>query len=180
MRNPFWQTVTDWQQEEDVIRERRYGVIETSAGQLVAIHFHPLPKLLAWPEVLPVGPTYHARGQADRCLLYFNQPLNCPKYLALKYVVSTQGTQYATFRAALTALDRIAEIKRSDAILCDAFNKRLSDRFLRRLGWEPHKPQRWHRNYIKRFYGEYPQVSLPPAISKIPNTQALAMHGQSP
>ncbi len=66
MSHPFWQTVTDWQQGAEIIRRRRYGVIETSAANLVALHFHPLPKLLAWPEVLPVGPTYHARGEADR------------------------------------------------------------------------------------------------------------------
>ena len=29
-----------------------------------------------------------------------------------------------------------------------------------RLGWEPHKPQRWHRNYIRRFYGTYPTVAV--------------------
>ena len=161
MSNRLWQTVTDWQAGLESIRRRRYGVIETSAGQLVAIHLRPWPKLLAWPEVLPVGAAYHASGQADRCLLYYNQPRRCPNYLALKYVVSTSGTPYATFRAALTVLDCIAEIKRTDAILCDAFNRRLSDRFLRRLGWQPHKPDRWHRNYIKRFYGEYTPANFP-------------------
>jgi len=158
--NRFWQTVTNWHDGSETIRRRHYGVIETAAGKLVAIHLRPWPKLLAWPEVLPVGPTYHARGQADRCLLYYNQPLSCPNYLALKYIVSTFGTPYATSCAALTTLDAIAELKRSDAILCDAFNQRLSDRLLRRYGWEPHKPQRWHRNYIRRFYGEYPQTEL--------------------
>ena len=165
----LWQTVTNWPQDREVVRRRRYGVIETSAGQLTAIHFRPWPKLIAWPEILPVGPTYHARGQADRCLLYYNQPLSCPNYLALKYVVSTHGSSYATFRAALATLDAVAELKRSDAILCDAFNGRLSDRFLRRLGWEPHKPQRWHRNYIKRFYGEYPPVPHAVSLQELPS-----------
>ncbi len=158
MRERLWQTITDWEAEQDTIRRRRYGVIETAAGRLVAIHFRPWPKLLAWPEILPVGPEYHARGQADRCLLYYNQPRSCSNFLALKYVVTTAGTPYKTFIAALTVLDSVAELKRSDAILCDAFNRRLSDRLLKRYGWEPHKPQRWHRNYIKRFYGEYSNV----------------------
>lgn len=156
MSNPLWQTVTDWDRDSEILRSRRYGVIETAAGQLVAIHLRPWPKLLAWPEILPVGPAYHAKGQADRCLLYYNQPINHPNFLALKYVVSTSGTPYATFRAALTTLDALAALKGTDALLCDAFNQRLSDRFLKRRGWEPHKPQRWHRNFIKRFYGEYP------------------------
>jgi hypothetical protein len=79
-----------------------------------------------------------------------------PNFLALKYIVSTDGTSNRTFRAALVALDAIAEIKGTDAIVCDAANMRISDRLLARLGWEPHKPQRWHRNFIRRFYGEYP------------------------
>ncbi|MEM8943637.1 MAG: hypothetical protein AAGD11_00525 [Planctomycetota bacterium] len=176
MHELFGQTVTDWQQDREVVRRRRYGVIETSAGRLVAIHFRLWPKLIAWPEVLPLGPTYHARGRSDRCLLYFNQPLSCPNFLALKYVVSTAGTPYATFRAALTTLDAVAELKRSDAILCDAFNQRLSDRFLRRLGWEPHKPQRWHRNYIKRFYGSYPSTSLA-GFSRLDESASVPVSG---
>ena len=111
-----------------------------------------------------MGSRYHASGAADRCLLYFNQPRRMPNFLALKYVVSTAGTSYRTFRAALTALDAIAEIKQIDAIVCDAANMRLSDRLMARLGWEPHKPQRWHRNYIRRFYGEYyPLLAKPQA-----------------
>jgi len=160
MSNPFWQTVTDWERDRQVIFQRRYGVIETAAGRLLAIHLRTWPKLLAWPEVLPVGRAYHARGEADRCLLYYNQPRSCSNFLALKYIVSTAGTPYKTFRAALATLDAIAAVKRSDAIVCDAFNRRLSDRLLRRHGWEPHKPQRWHRNFIKRFYGEYPARKL--------------------
>ena len=149
-------TIDNWHADRDLLRQRRYGVIETSAGQFVAIHLRPWPKLLAWPEIWPVGPAYHARGQADRCLLYYNQPRSCPNYLALKYLVSNQATSYATVRAAVTTLDAIAELKRTDAILCDAFNSRLSDRMMDRQGWQSHKPQRWHRNYIKRFYGSYP------------------------
>ena len=59
----------------------------------------------------------------------------------------------------LTVLDEVAAIKGIDAIVCDAGNIRLSDRLMARLGWEPHKPQRWHRNYIRRFYGQYPAVA---------------------
>jgi hypothetical protein len=80
--------------------------------------------------------------------------------LALKYIVSTHGTSYQTFRAALVVLDWVAELKQIDAIVCDAANIRLSDRLMARLGWEPHKPQRWHRNYIRRFYGTYPENRL--------------------
>jgi hypothetical protein len=149
-------TIDDWERQRDLLVRRRYGVIEAAGGQLVAVHLRPWPKLVSWPEIWPAGPAYHARGKLDRCLLYYNQPRRFSNFLALKYIVSTMGTTLATARAAVTALDRLAELKRTDALLCDAANARISDRLLRRWGWAPHKPQRWRRNYIKRFYGVYP------------------------
>jgi hypothetical protein len=155
------ETVVDFDVSRERIRVRRYGVVEIVGGELAAVHLRPWPKLLALPEILPLGTRYHASGDADHCLLYYNQPWRMPNYLALKYMVSTLGTSYATFRAALTVLDAIAALKQSDAILCDAANVRITDRLLARFGWEPHKPQRWHRNFIRRFYGNYPTVRLP-------------------
>ena len=155
------QTVTDFEAGSAAIGARRYGVIETRDGQFAGVHLRPWPKLVAWPELWPlVGPRYHARGDADRCLLYYNQPRRMPQFLALKYIVSTNGTSYRTSRAALVVLDAIAQLKQADAIVCDAANYRLSDRLMQRLGWEPHKPQRWHRNFIRRFYGSYPAAAV--------------------
>ena len=116
---------------------------------------------MSMPEIWPVGPRYHARGRPDRCLLYYNQPWRLPNFLALRYIVSTEGTRFTTFRAALTVLDAIAQLKQTDAIVCDASSARLSDRVMARFGWVPHKPQRWHRNYIRRFYGIYPPLIVP-------------------
>jgi hypothetical protein len=152
-------TVFDLEAGRDALCGRRHGVIETVRGELHAIHLRVWPKLVSLPELWPQGSRYHARGEADRCLLYFNQPWRAPNFLALKYIVSTEGTSYRTFRAALTILDAIAVIKRTDAIVCDAINMRLSDRLLSRFGWEPLQPRRWHRNYIRRFYGVYPTVT---------------------
>jgi hypothetical protein len=74
-------------------------------------------------------------------------------------------TTGATFRAAIATLDAVAAEKSIDALVCDALNHRLTDRMLARQGWEKHKPQRWHRNFIKRFYGEYPAIKLPVSAS---------------
>ncbi len=126
---------------------------------MVAVHLRPWPKLIAWPEIWPAGAAYHAAGEPDRCLAYYNQPRRFSNFLALKYLASTSGASFATIRAALAALDALAELKQTDALLCDAANPRLSDPLMRRFGWEPHKPQRWHRNYIKRFYGQYPRLA---------------------
>jgi hypothetical protein len=152
-------TITDRDADREKLLRGRYGVIETAAGELVAVHLRPWPKLLSWPEVWPVGDDYHARGDSDRCFLYFNQPRRFSNFIALKYIVSTHGASYASFRAALETLDRLAELKGIDALLCDAANTRISDRLLRRFGWAPHKPQRWRRNFVKRFYGVYPTAS---------------------
>jgi len=155
----------DWQAAADPLRDARYGVIETSEGQLRAIHFRPWPKLISWPEFWPAGKGYHMPGPPDRCLLYYNQPRAHSNFLALKYVVSSRRTSYRTVRAAGEVLDAIAELKSTDAILCDAGNSRLSDRMMQRLGWQSHKPQRWHRNYIKRFYGSFPKVRIPVEVA---------------
>lgn len=153
------QRVTDWDADGDALRVRRYGVIETAGGRLVAVHLRPWAKLFSWREFWPAGDDYHPRGAADRCRLFYNQPLGHGAFLALKYVETTAGTSYATFLAALRTLDAIAAIKQTDAIVCDVQNRRISDRLLARLGWAPHKPSRWHRNYIKRFYGDYPAAA---------------------
>jgi hypothetical protein len=153
------ETLNDFDSGREQLGARHYGVIETVGGQLRAVHLRPWPKLVSLPELWPQDWRYHAGGQSDRCLLFYNQPRRMPNFMALKYIVSTAGTSYATIRAALKTLDAIAELKRIDAIVCDAGNMRLSDRLMARFGWEPHKPQRWHRNFIRRFYGHYPAAS---------------------
>lgn len=158
---PYCKRVTDFQADREAIAAWRYGVIETRGGELWSITLRAWPKLLSWREIWPVGLRYHATGEGDRCLLYYNQPRSMPNFMALKYIVSTHKTSFATFRAALTVLDAVAEVKRTDAVVCDAANLRLSDRVMNRLGWQAHKPQRWHRNFIRRFYGTYPSVAFP-------------------
>ena len=66
-----------------------------------------------------------------------------------------QGCRRPTAQS-VTVLDQIAEIKHSDALLCEAFNQRISDRFLARMGWERHMESSSKRHFIKRFYGKYP------------------------
>ena len=138
------------------MRRGRYGVIDVRDGRLAAIHLRPWPKLVSALEVEWLGRRWHEATPGDRCLLYYNQPRRHPNFLALKYIVSHRDCTLATFNRALLALDEVARVKRSDAILCDAWNLRISDRLFARWGWEPHKPGRWHRHFIKRFYGEYP------------------------
>ena len=145
--------------DEALIRSRRYGVVEIVDGRFEAIHFRPWPKFASLLDVMWLGPRYHGRTPGDRCLAYYNQPWRFPNFLALPYVLSTRQCTLSSLHCGLKVLNEIARIKQSDAILCDASNWRISDRLLARWGWQPHTKSRWHRNYIKRFYGTYPSAS---------------------
>jgi hypothetical protein len=157
--------------DREALRGGRYGVIDVREGRLAAIRVRPWPKIISALEVEWFGHRRHEQSPGNRCLLYYNQPRRHANYLALKYIVSHRDCTLATFHRALEVLDEVARVKRSDALLCDVWNLRISDRLLARWGWEPHKPQRWHRHFIKRFYGTYPNA-LPDACA----TSVVAEH----
>lgn len=146
------------------LRARRYGVIEIASGQLIGIHLRPYPRIATALDVVWLGPRRRSRKSGDRVWLYYNQPWRHPRYLAVTYAESTRDCRHATLAAALAVLDEVARIKGVDALLCDAWNPRLSERLLARYGWTPHLDSRWHRNFIKRFYGQYPEHPELPRI----------------
>jgi hypothetical protein len=144
----FWQTAHDLVDDVDLLRSRRYGMIEVVGGRLARVVLRPWPKLVTFREHWPAA--------GDRCRLYYNQPRQMPNFLALKYIVSSRDGSYASVRRALVVLDEIARIKGTDAIVCEARNLRLSERLLARFGWQRHCLHDERRHYIKRFYGSYP------------------------
>ena len=154
---PFFDKITNLTTGAETLRRRRYGVIEVVDGQFRSVLLRPWPKILVGPEVLWVGNWLHQRRRGDRLLLYYNQPLRFPNFLALAYALSSRETSVRTIRVGLEVLDEVARLKHSDALLCDVGNWRISSRFMQRWGWEPHCPAAWwHRHFIKRFYGVYP------------------------
>jgi hypothetical protein len=155
----FFETVTDLAAGAETLTRRRYGIIEMAEGRFRGVRLRPFPKIVSAPGILLFGNAYHRYFHGDRLWLYYNQPLRFPNFLTLKYVVSGRETSLASLVRALDVLDEIARLKRSDALLCDVGNWRIGTKLLARWGWTPHCPSRWHRHYIKRFYGEYP----PPA-----------------
>lgn len=153
----WWlESITDLQADADLIRQRRYGVIDCRQGRLAAIHLRPFPKLVSAWEVWTVGQWSHRLRPGDRCLVYYNQPRRFPNFLVVIYLLSFRDTSVATVRRGLTVLDEVARLKRSDALLCNVASWRISDRVMLRCGWEPHCPSRWSRHFIKRFYGKWP------------------------
>lgn len=167
---PLFETVTDLAAQADVVRRRRYGVIEMAEGRFRQLRLRPFAKFYTPFDFFLRGESYHRSRSGDRCLLYYNQPRQFSNFLALKYIVSTRDATLATVSGALDVLDQIAEIKRADALLCEVANFRISERILVRWGWVPHAPSRWRRNFIKRFYGIYP-----PRRSEAPRVASRAV-----
>ena len=155
LMGPWFETVADLISGADALRHRSYGVIECREGRLSQVRLRPFPKIASVPGIFLFGNWFHRLWPGDRFWLYYNQPLRFPRFLVLRYVVSTRATTFATCLRSLEVLDEVARLKRSDAILCDVANWRISDRLMARWGWEPHCPSSWHRHFIKRFYGEY-------------------------
>src|SRR4051812_1950475 len=100
--------LTDLESQADTLRKMRHGVIEAVDSQFCCIRPRRLPKLVSLPEAVLVGRWTHAMRPGDRCLVYFDETASSPGYLALKYVISSKQTSYATIRAAAIALDRLA------------------------------------------------------------------------
>ena len=154
---PLFSTITDLAREAEILRRRPYGVIEVIDGKFHQVLLRPWPKMLVGPEIIWLGKWMHERRRGDRLLLYFNQPWRFPNFLALAYAFSHGETSLRSIRVGLEALDEIARLKNSDALLCDLSNWRISRRSIERMGWQAHCPTSWwHRHYIKRFYGTYP------------------------
>ncbi len=156
---PLFETITDLVEAAETLRWRAYGVIEMAGGRFRQVRLRPFPKIISAPKIVFFGQQFHNRAKGDRLWLYYNQPRRFSNFLVLRYVVSTRQTSLGSLARALDVLDYIARLKQSDALLCDAANWRISTKLMARWGWTPHCPSRWHRHYIKRFYGTYP----PPA-----------------
>jgi len=155
MNGAWFDSIRDLQAGRELVRRRRYGMILVRRGELDSIQFRPWPKLISVAEVRWWGSWQHERGQPDECRLYYNQPQQHSNYLTLAYIHTSWATSYRTFVASLRVLDQIAEIKGSDAILCEVSNPRISDRLLCRQGWVRHLEQSSRRHWIKRFYGAF-------------------------
>ncbi|HEY1786457.1 MAG TPA: hypothetical protein VGG30_12935, partial [Pirellulales bacterium] len=150
----LFETVVDPIAQAEVLRRRRYGVIEMVDGRLRGIHLRPWPRRGSLLEARTLGRLWHEWRTGDRALLYYSQPWGQSNYLALRYCLSTRDCRLATARGGLLILDEIARLKQSDAILAEASSDRISQRLPVRWGWEPLAGKSSHRTYVKRFYGE--------------------------
>ena len=80
--------------------------------------------------------------------------------MVLEFVQSGPSTQLATFCGACQILDEVAKLRHSVAILAHVSTNAITDRLLRRWGWEPHAGNLAGRHWIKRFYDGYPDIDI--------------------
>jgi len=162
---PWIETTHNLNDAADLVRRRRYGVIRVEEGNFHSLTLRPWPKLISRLEIETLGRWKHRRG-GDQCRLYFNFPLSSPGFLTLAYVESTRQTTWKTLRRSLEVLDWVAEVRQANAIVCELSNEKITDKAMRRVGWEPHCEHLAGRHFIKRFYGEYPRhawLPVPPS-----------------
>ena len=171
----FFPKVFDLEESRDLINRVPYGMIEAAAGEFQFVQLRPWPKLISGLEAMWQGVLSHRRVHRDRVQVWYNQPRAHRNFLALSYGLSAIGTTRATIRAAHQSLDRIAEIKQSDAILCHVTNRRITDRVMHHYGYERHLTQRRGRHFIRRFYGNYPAANSGNiAIARTESTDSIA------
>lgn len=156
----LFQSVRNVDSAQDILRTRAYGVIEVARGELVQIQLKPWPKIGSVVEAKWISGWKNRRQPHDVCRLYYNQPIQHRNYLALTFIESTPNTRLRTLFRSLQILDQIAFLKRSDAILAEISNEKISDRLMERFGWQRHLERKRQRHWIKRFYGEYPPTLL--------------------
>lgn len=99
------------------------------------------------------------RFPRDRCELYYHAPWASPGCLTLSYVRSGPGTSLGTFYAATLVLDEIARLRDAAVIVCHVTNDRISNRLMKRWGWQQHCLEWSGRHFIKRLYGEHPEIA---------------------
>lgn len=148
------QPIVCLEKQQDLLRARSCGMIIAEAGKFLRIDGRWWAKRpTIWRAMLD---RYFRPFHLDRCQLYYHLPRSSPGFIALDYLVSGSGTSLKTMAMALQVLDRIAEIRKSDAIVAHLSNSRVSSRLLKRLGWERHLGGATSPHVIRRFYGRYP------------------------
>lgn len=142
--------------ERDTLIKRRCGRIVTQAGRLRWVSGRWWPHLGNLMQVY--WDTTIRNMQQDRCELFYHQAMGSSKFITLSYVHSGPRTSLSSLYAATLVLDEIARLKQAQAIVCNVTNDRISDRLFQRWGWTAHCPDWSGRHFIKRFYGQYPEI----------------------
>jgi hypothetical protein len=133
---------------QDRIRSWRYGEVELSNGEIVAIYSRWWPRFgsqwEAWQD------SYHRTLPANSCRAYYAFPHSAPGFMSVLYARSGPGTQYRTISRAASAMDEIARIRGAQAIVCQVVSERGTERLMKRWGYVRHAFSLGDNHYIKR------------------------------
>lgn len=145
---------------DDIPRLKRWrcGRIVMRGGQLIEVQ-----RRLSCGSVSVAQVWWQAsygRNDDDVCWLDYHQPFGMPGFLTLDYVRAGTKAGYKSLVGACHVLDEIARLRGTTAIVAHVTNGNISDRFLRRLGWQRHVEHWRGRHWIRRFYQGYPESSV--------------------
>lgn len=127
----------------------RYGEIEVSSGSLVAIHRRWWPRIGSQSEAYL--DSYHRTLPSDSCRAYFAFPFRAPGYMTVLYARGGPNLQYKTIDQAVLVMDEIAQLRDSNAIVCQVVSDRGTERLMNRWGYVRHACTLGDNHYIKRF-----------------------------
>lgn len=156
----LFESVHDIKADAEKIRNRSYGMIEVVDERFVAIHLRPWPKMISGIEAKWADGWGKQRSTTNKGQVFYSQPMAHTNYLTISYIVSTLQTSMTTLTLAMAVLDYVAYLKHSDAVLAEVSNTRISDRVLKRMGFEKHLFESKKRHWIKRYYGKFPENRL--------------------
>jgi len=151
-------TVTDPITGANELRRWRCGRIRMQSGRLVRIEHRLTASRSSIAKVW--WQAKYGRMHDDTCCLDYHQPLGMPAFLTLDYVHAGKSAGYKSLIGSLEILSEIARLRGSLAIVAHVSNRSISDRFLRRCGWQPHLEDWAGRHWIRRFYDGYPEIDL--------------------
>ena len=149
---------TELDADADQLRRWRCGRVVMQDGKLVEVQHRLFAGSVSVAEVW--WQAKFGRMDDNVCWLDYHQPLGMPAFLTLDYIRSGYRSSYKTFVGACHILDEIARIRGSQAIVAHVSNSSISDRLLKRLGWQRHLENWSGRHWIRRFYDGYPTSKL--------------------
>ena len=141
-------SVDSIQDHSERIKSWRYGEIDVSRGELVAISPRWWPRFgsqwESWQD------SYFKTLPVDTCRAYYSFPKRAPGFMSVLYAHSGPGTKYKTILRTVTAMEEIATLRDAQAIVCQLVSARGNDRLMKRWGYVPHAFSLGDNHYIKR------------------------------
>ena len=141
--------IVSLQNEQERIRTCRYGEVVLRGAHLEAIYPRWWPRIASQWDV--VRDDYVRTLAPDECRFFYSFPRSSPGFMTLNYALTGPSTRYQTIRRAVGIADDIAAIKKANAIVCQAFNKRVTESIMNRWGYVRHAAGLGDNHYIKRF-----------------------------